>query len=86
MQISPKGYRFFTIPLLLPLAALYLLWRARKQPDYLKYWSERFAWGSFPAPRVRPRIWIHAVSVGETNATRPLVQAILKNGHSATFC
>lgn len=78
MQISPKGYRFL-VPLLLPLAVLYLLWRARKQPDYLKYWSERFAWGSFPAPRVgHPRIWIHAVSVGETNATRPLVQAILK--------
>lgn len=78
MQITPKGYRFL-VPWLLPLAALYLLWRARKQPDYLKYWSERFAWGTFPAPRSgHPRIWIHAVSVGETNATRPLVQAILK--------
>lgn len=78
MQISPKGYRFL-VPCLLPLAALYLLWRARKQPDYLKYWPERFAMADFPAPRDnRPQIWIHAVSVGETNATRPLVKALLE--------
>ncbi len=78
MNISPKGYRWL-VPCVMPLAALYLLWRARKQPDYLKHWGERFAWSDFPAARERhPRIWIHAVSVGETNATRPLVQAILQ--------
>ena len=78
MNISPKAYRRL-VPCLMPLAALYLLWRARKQSDYLKHWGERFAWSDFPQPRPNhPRIWIHAVSVGETNATRPLVQAILK--------
>ncbi len=78
MNISPKAYRRL-VPCLMPLAALYLLWRARKQSDYLKHWGERFAWSDFPAARPNhPRIWIHAVSVGETNAARPLVQAILK--------
>ena len=78
MNISPRSYRYL-VPVLLPLAALYLLWRARKQPSYLKNWGERFAWSEFPHPRQsHPVIWIHAVSVGETNATRPLVQAILK--------
>lgn len=78
MNISPKAYRRL-VPCLMPLAALYLLWRARKQSDYLKHWGERFAWSDFPSARPNhPRIWIHAVSVGETNATRPLVQAILK--------
>lgn len=78
MKISPQGYRFL-VPALMPLAALYLLWRARKQPDYLKGWGERFAWSSFPQKRPGTRrIWIHAVSVGETNATKPLVNAILK--------
>ena len=78
MNISLRTYRLI-IPLLLPLAALYLLWRARKQPDYLKHWSERYATGHFQAKRPGSfRIWIHAVSVGETNATRPLVTAILK--------
>ena len=67
------------IKFLLPAAALYLLWRARKQPSYLKHWGERFAWASFPeAKEGRRRVWLHAVSVGETNATKPLVQAILK--------
>ena len=77
MNISPQSYRYL-VPALLPAAALYLLWRARKQPSYLKHWGERFAWSEFPKPREgHPVIWIHAVSVGETNATRPLVRAIL---------
>ena len=77
MRISPQGYRYL-VPALLPAAALYLLWRARKQPSYLKHWGERFAWSDYPAPRqCHPVVWIHAVSVGETNATRPLVRAIL---------
>ncbi len=78
MKVSSKGYRYL-VPLLLPAAALYLLWRARKQPDYLKNWGERFAIKHFPSPRqAHPRIWIHAVSVGETNATRPLIKALLQ--------
>ena len=77
MNISPQSYRFL-VPLLMPAAALYLLWRARKQPSYLKNWGERFAWSDYPSPRQgHPVIWVHAVSVGETNATRPLVRAIL---------
>ena len=77
MNISPQSYRFL-VPVLLPAAALYLLWRARKQPSYLKNWGERFAWSDFPSPRQgHPVIWVHAVSVGETNATRPLIRAIL---------
>lgn len=59
---------------LLPWAVLHLLWRARRQPDYLRHWGERF--GSFgPAPAA-PTIWIHAVSVGETRAAQPLVAAL----------
>ena len=78
IKFSPQGYRLL-VPFLLPAAALYLLWRARKQPSYLKHWGERFAWASFPeAKEGRRRVWLHAVSVGETNATKPLVQAILK--------
>ena len=50
MNISPQSYRYL-VPALLPVAALYLLWRARKQPSYLKHWGERFAWSEFPKPR-----------------------------------
>ena len=61
-----------TIWLLIPWALLHLLWRARRQPEYLRHWSERF--GSYAAnPVTPPTIWLHAVSVGETRAAQPLV-------------
>ncbi len=60
---------------LLPWAILHLLWRARRQPAYLRHWGERF--GSFaPARSSAPLIWLHAVSVGETRAAQPLVAAL----------
>lgn len=65
---------------LLPWAALHLLRRARRQPEYLRHWSERF--GFFPATDdqdpARPTIWLHAVSVGETRAAQPLVAVLRK--------
>lgn len=61
--------------LLLPLLPLRLLWRARRQPEYQKHLSERF--GVYPGPRPsRPVIWVHAVSVGETRAASPLIEAL----------
>ncbi|MHB1359722.1 MAG: lipid IV(A) 3-deoxy-D-manno-octulosonic acid transferase [Rhodocyclaceae bacterium] len=60
---------------LLPWALLHLLWRARRQPEYLKHWGERF--GFYGAvPPASSLIWIHAVSVGETRAAQPLVAAL----------
>ena len=64
----------FAILALLPWAILHLLWRARRQPDYLRHWSERF--GVFRPRPPGPLIWIHAVSVGETRAAQPLVAAL----------
>ncbi|AJP49119.1 hypothetical protein PG1C_13120 [Rugosibacter aromaticivorans] len=66
---------------LLPWAAIHLLWRARKQKEYLYHWGER--WGFFPRAepllsghRRPPTLWLHAVSVGETRAAQPLVAAL----------
>lgn len=61
---------------LLPWAILHLLWRSRKQPEYLRHWGQRF--GVFSAAEVqsRPTLWLHAVSVGETRAAQPLVTAL----------
>lgn len=70
---------------LLPWALVHLLWRSRRQPEYLRYWGERFG---FCALRARqPVIWIHAVSVGETRAAQPLVAALRKRfpGHRIVF-
>ena len=62
--------------LLLPYVLLRLLWRARKQPEYLDHVAERFGFyhGDDDLGRDgRPVIWLHAVSVGETRATQSLV-------------
>ena len=59
---------------LLPWALLHLLWRARRQPQYLRHWRERF--GFYGSAAAVPTIWIHAVSVGETRAAQPLVAAL----------
>ncbi len=62
----------------LPLASFYLMWRSRRQPAYRRFWNERFAWAPFPRKTDKPRVWIHAVSVGETHAAKPLVSAMLE--------
>ncbi|MGL4767451.1 MAG: 3-deoxy-D-manno-octulosonic acid transferase [Formosimonas sp.] len=63
--------------LIAPLAPLYLLWRARKQPEYARGWGERYAL-AYAAPRssATRRVWLHAVSLGETRAAKPLVDAL----------
>lgn len=70
---------------LLPWAVLHLLWRARKQPEYLRHWRERF--GLFSAVPAAPTLWLHAVSVGETRAAQPLVAALRQHypGHRILF-
>lgn len=61
--------------LLLPLVPLRLLWRARRQREYLRHIPERF--GFYGGVRsAQPYLWIHAVSVGETRAAEPLVRAL----------
>ena len=64
---------FYTLALwlLLPYIFLRLLWRARKQPEYLHHIGERFGFYSISSDK--PVIWLHAVSVGETRATQSLV-------------
>jgi 3-deoxy-D-manno-octulosonic-acid transferase len=60
--------------LLLPWALLHLVLRARRQPAYLHHVGERF--GVFSDPMPSRVIWIHAVSVGETRAAEPLINAL----------
>ena len=57
-----------------PLVLIRLLWRARKQPEYLRNLDERWALYREPAPQ--NLIWVHAVSVGETRAAEPLIEAL----------
>lgn len=78
----PRFFYTILFTLLLPFTPLKFLWRARTQPAYLRFWAERY--GCY-APRLgkastqKPIIWLHCVSVGETMAAVPLVEALLKN-------
>jgi 3-deoxy-D-manno-octulosonic-acid transferase len=60
------------VALLLPLK---LLWRGLKQPEYRQHVAERY--GFYRQKVGAPLIWVHCVSVGETRATQPLIQALL---------
>jgi len=59
--------------LLTPLLVLRYLWRARREPLYGRWLGERFGFG---APVQPGAVWIHAVSLGETRAAEPLIQAL----------
>ncbi|MET0983306.1 MAG: lipid IV(A) 3-deoxy-D-manno-octulosonic acid transferase [Telluria sp.] len=62
--------------LALPLVLGRLWWRGRKEPGYRLQWGERLGfYGARPAPRTT--FMVHAVSVGETRAAEPLVEALL---------
>ncbi len=59
----------------LPLILLRLIWRGFRAPAYWHRWAERFGY----VPELtdpRPVIWCHAVSVGEVEASRPLIQTL----------
>ncbi|MFT7234849.1 MAG: 3-deoxy-D-manno-octulosonic-acid transferase [Methylophagaceae bacterium] len=59
----------------LPLVILRLIWRGNRTPAYWQRWPERF--GKSPdLVSPAPVIWIHAVSVGEVEASRPLVTSL----------
>lgn len=60
---------------LLPFIFLRLWLRGIKQPDYRKRWRERLG---IVSATTQPCILIHCVSVGETHAAEPLIEALLK--------
>ncbi|MEO8330905.1 MAG: lipid IV(A) 3-deoxy-D-manno-octulosonic acid transferase [Gallionella sp.] len=70
-MLNPRLFYTLALWLLLPYAFLRLIWRARKQPDYLRHIGERFGFYSIYSDK--PVIWLHAVSVGETRAAQSLV-------------
>ena len=67
--------------LLLPLAFVRLAWRARHSFAYLHHIPERLGFG-YDKPITQGAIWIHAVSVGETRAAQPLIEAYLARGET----
>ena len=67
--------------LLLPLAFIRLAWRSRHAFAYLHHIPERLGFGYGKSVK-QGVVWIHAVSVGETRAAQPLIEAYLAKGES----
>ena len=67
--------------LLLPFAFIRLAWRTRHSSEYLSHFAERlgFAYGE---NITQGSVWVHAVSVGETRAAQPLIEAYLERGET----
>jgi 3-deoxy-D-manno-octulosonic-acid transferase len=66
--------------LALPLVLARLWLRGRQEPAYRQHWGERLGFyrrATAAAPAAGPLLWVHAVSVGETRAAEPLVDALL---------
>ncbi|MFM0286034.1 lipid IV(A) 3-deoxy-D-manno-octulosonic acid transferase [Paraburkholderia megapolitana] len=62
-----------------PLAVLRLLIRSRRERGYREHIGERFGYAPGRLPEDdAPLIWVHAVSVGETRAAQPLIDALLQ--------
>lgn len=65
-------------------AYLWRVWsRGRQEPSYRHFWPQRLGWHAGPAWRQdgleggrAPVVWLHAVSLGETRAATPLIQAL----------
>jgi 3-deoxy-D-manno-octulosonic-acid transferase len=59
---------------LLPAYATRLLWRSRVEPGYRAALGERF--GRYADAASHGWLWVHAVSLGETRAAAPLIEAL----------
>ena len=68
-------YSFF-LYLIVPFVVLRLFWLSFRNPDYRRRWKERFGFPDKITSHDKV-IWLHAVSVGEVQASRPLVNALL---------
>lgn len=68
--------------LAVPRIVWHLLARSRREPGYRAHVAERF--GHYEFTIAQPLLWIHAVSVGETRAAQPLIDALLARhpGHA----
>ncbi|MEO7453319.1 MAG: glycosyltransferase N-terminal domain-containing protein [Fimbriimonadales bacterium] len=58
-----------------PIWVPWMLWRASKRKEKPN-WQERTGNYEIPRRQDRKRVWVHAVSVGETIAARPILDAL----------
>jgi len=60
-----------------PFIPCYLLWRVLRRKEDWKRWYERLGFNRHKMRPIGPLIWMHAASVGETMALKPIIDHIL---------
>ena len=63
--------------LLLPVYFARLCWKGLSNKEYFLRWSERLGYSSELPSKDKSIIWIHAVSVGEVNASISLLRSLI---------
>ena len=83
MRRFSRGLYTLAMYLAMPVILYRLAFRGLRNRGYYSRWLERFGW--FPGPELKSSIWIHAVSVGEFNASVPLIRELMRRHPSETF-
>lgn len=72
-----RGAYSLLLRLATPAYLARLWWRGRVEPPYRQWWGERLGFSDAPGEPSHPgRLWLHAVSLGETRAAAPLIDAL----------
>lgn len=82
-RLALSAYRWVGLGLY-PVMRPYLAFRAAKGKEERGRRSERFGRASVERP-AGPLVWIHAASVGETNAVSPLIREVRRRGISVVL-
>ena len=69
-----RGVYATLLRLVMPLYLARLWWRGRREPLYRHAWGERLGYTAAGTPT--GRLWLHAVSLGETLAAAALIDAL----------
>ncbi len=70
---------------LIPAYFIRLTWRGIGNKKYLRRWGERLGLANVRPTKDKSIVWVHAVSVGEVNASIPLLRALMEEYPGSEF-